>query len=65
MNEKLQNIINMNKGDRVKINYAQLKKHLNYEDMFYELILLPMCEENGVKISFQKEFVVLDNREEI
>ena len=61
IDEKLSSIISINKGKRVKINYELLKKHLRYEDYFYETVLEPMCKESNVKISFDKEFIILES----
>lgn len=59
MKQGISRILNINKNKKIKINYEVLKKHLRYEDIFYELYLKPICNEHGFEISFDNKFVVL------
>lgn len=64
MDKKLKKIVMLNPGKAVKINYETLKKHLSYEDYFYENVLMPVAKDAGLVVSFSGEFVILKPKEE-
>lgn len=63
MRKELLGAINLNKGKEVKINYESLKNHMRYEDIFYEVYLMPILEELNLEHRFQGEFIIIKKKE--
>lgn len=47
-------------NNKIKINYETLKNYLNYEDIFYETVLMPFLEENHIKHHFSGKYIILE-----
>ena len=65
MTKEFAKMLNTKKGQKFKVKYADLKNHLNYEDFFYELVLMPTLKEVGMKHSFDKEYIIIEPIEEV
>ncbi|MGL6023337.1 MAG: hypothetical protein ACRC0F_01860, partial [Cetobacterium sp.] len=63
MNRAVTAALNFSEGRPVKINYEDLKRYMNYEDIFMDDYLLPVLENSRLDYEFKGEFIVLKRRE--
>ena len=56
--KKILGALAMNK--KIKINYETLKNYLNYEDVFYETVLMPFLQDNSIKHHFSGKYIILE-----
>lgn len=54
--------IKLNEGKEVKINYEDLKNHMRYEDIFYEMYLLPALEELNLEHRFADKYIIIKKK---
>lgn len=61
MDIELSRLLNrLSDGRPIKVNYEQLKTHMNYEDIFYDEYLKPFLDKHNLSHRFNGEFIVLE-----
>lgn len=63
--KQIQNVLNGSKGNKIAINYEELKNYMGYEDIFYEDYLVPFLEKNGFTHEFRGSNIILSKKKEV
>ena len=63
MKNEIMGAMNVNKNKEIKISYEVLKNRMKYEDIFYEVYLIPMLNDMGLEHRFQGEYIILKKKE--
>lgn len=64
MKQALSGAINVCGNKEFKIKYEDLKNYIGYEDIFYEMYLIPTLKDLNLEHRFEKEFIILKKKKE-
>lgn len=62
MKKALTSAMNFSQGKEVKINYEELKNYMGYEDIFYEMYLMPALKDLGLEHRFSGAHIIVKKK---